>query len=297
MNIAIIGYGKMGKFIESLALEQGYRVVAVVDPFYGPETSMHGAPVYRTIPEMAAGPGGVGHAAGPDRAGPDYAGPDPADRTGRIDVALEFTRPDAVVANIKALAERRIPVVVGSTGWQDRLEEVEAAVRAAGSSLLWAPNFSLGVNLFYRIVACAAMLMDGFTDYDVAGYEIHHNKKADSPSGTAKMLVEIIMKNMGRKTQAVYETLNRPPRPEELHYGSLRLGAMPGTHTIVFDSPSDSIEITHRARNREGLVRGALMAARWLLRCDEAGPVRQGVFTFDDVLADSIGRQKTGSLS
>ncbi|MDR0731305.1 MAG: 4-hydroxy-tetrahydrodipicolinate reductase [Treponema sp.] len=282
MTIAIIGYGKMGKLIESLALEQGHRTGAVVDPFYGAETSACGAPVYRTIPEMAAGPHGTGLV------------PDSADGTDRIEVALEFTRPDAVLDNIKALAERRIPVVVGSTGWQDRLGEAEALVKAAGSSLLWAPNFSLGVNLFYRIAAYAAALMDGFPDYDVAGYEVHHNKKADSPSGTARALAELVIKNMDRKTQAVYETLNRPPRPEELHYSSLRLGATPGAHTIIFDSPADSIEITHSARNREGLARGALLAARWLLH---GGPPRQGVFTFDDVLADSIGRQKTGPLS
>jgi 4-hydroxy-tetrahydrodipicolinate reductase len=279
MNIAIIGYGKMGKLIEALALEKGYRVGAVVDPFYGAETSDRGAAVYKTIPEMV-------QAAAPGRA--DKADRD--DKTGGIDVALEFTRPDAAPANIRALAERRIPVVVGSTGWQDKLEDVEAAVHAAGSSLLWAPNFSLGVNLFYRIAAFAAKLMDPFPDYDAAGYEVHHNKKADSPSGTAKVLAETVIKNMGRKTTAVYETLNRPPRPEELHYGSLRLGTVPGTHTLVFDSPADSIEITHSARNREGLVRGALLAARWLLRYDEPGPPRRGVFTFDDVLAGIIGR-------
>ncbi|MDR2136323.1 MAG: 4-hydroxy-tetrahydrodipicolinate reductase [Treponema sp.] len=267
MNIAVIGYGKMGKLIESLALEQGDRVGAVVDPLYGPGTSACGAAVYKTIPDMAAGtPGGV-------------------------DVALEFTRPDTALDNIKALAERRIPTVVGTTGWQDGLAEAGAAVEAAGSALLWAPNFSLGVNLFYRIAAFAAALMDSFPDYDAAGYEIHHNKKADSPSGTAKSLAEIIIKNMGRKTTAVYETLNRPPRPEELHYGSLRLGAAPGVHTIMFDSPADSIEITHSARNREGLVRGALLAAGWLIRRDEAGAPRRGVFTFDDVLAGILGRR------
>ena len=207
-----------------------------------------------------------------------------ADGAGRVDVALEFTRPDAVLDNIKALAERRIPVVVGSTGWQDRLGEAEALVKAAGSSLLWAPNFSLGVNLFYRIVAHAAALMDSFPDYDVAGYEVHHNKKADSPSGTAKALAELVIKNMDRKTTAVYETLNRPPRPEELHYGSLRLGAAPGVHSLIFDSPVDTIEITHSARNGDGLARGALLAARWLIRDDEGGAPRQGVFTFGDVL-------------
>jgi 4-hydroxy-tetrahydrodipicolinate reductase len=271
MNIAIIGYGKMGKLIETLALEDGHRIGAVVDPLYSPVTSACGAAVYKTIPDMAA---------------PDS-----------IDVALEFTRPGTALDNIKALAERRIPAVVGTTGWQDKLAEAGAAVEAAGSALLWAPNFSLGVNLFYRIAAFSAALMDSFPGYDAAGYEIHHNKKADSPSGTAKSLAEIIIKNMGRKTQAVYETLNRPPRPEELHYVSLRLGAAPGAHTIIFDSSADSIEITHCARNREALVRGALLAARWLLRRDDdAGPPRRGVFTFDDVLAGILDQRSSSAI-
>jgi 4-hydroxy-tetrahydrodipicolinate reductase len=166
-------------------------------------------------------------------------------------------------------------------------------VRAANSSLLWASNFSLGVNLFYRIAAFAAKLADPFPEYDAAGYEVHHNRKADSPSGTAKTLADLVIKNMGRKTRAVYETLDRPPEPEELHYASLRLGAVPGVHRLIFDSPADSIEISHSARSREGLAMGALRAARWLLRCpgpgQEAGEPRQGVFTMDDVLTEILG--------
>jgi 4-hydroxy-tetrahydrodipicolinate reductase len=271
MNLAIVGYGKMGKIIETLALEQGHRITAVVDPLIDREKTASGAAVYQTIPEMAAALGA-------------------ADRPG---AALEFTRPDTALANIKALAEHHIPAVVGTTGWTDNLEEAAAAVRGSGSALLWASNFSLGVNLFYRIAAFAAQLADPFPEYDVAGYEIHHNKKADSPSGTAKTLVETVLGRMGRKTTAVYETLNRPPKPEELHYASLRLGATPGVHTLILDSPADSIEIIHSARNREGLANGALRAACWLVRCpgpgQEAGEPRRGVFTIEDVLADSIG--------
>jgi 4-hydroxy-tetrahydrodipicolinate reductase len=272
MNLAIIGYGKMGKIIETLALEQGHRIAAVVDPLLDRGKTASGAVLYKTIPEMAAALGA-------------------ADRPS---AALEFTRPDTALANIKTLAEYRIPVVVGTTGWTEHLEEAAAAVGNSGSSLLWASNFSLGVNLFYRIAAFAAKLADPFPEYDVAGYEIHHNKKADSPSGTAKTLVETVLGQMGRKTTAVYETLNRPPQPEELHYASLRLGAMPGTHTLILDSPADSIEIIHSARNREGLANGALRAACWLVRCPgpgrDAGEPRRGVFTIDDALADIVGR-------
>ncbi|MDR1971369.1 MAG: 4-hydroxy-tetrahydrodipicolinate reductase [Treponema sp.] len=275
MNIALIGYGKMGKIIENLALEQGDRIAAAVDPLFPGERTLSGAPVYRRIAGL-----GENGAAGNGAAGP-------------VDAALEFTGPGSALDNIKALAELRIPTVTGSTGWQDRLEEARAAVEAAGSSLLWASNFSLGVNLFYRIAAFAAKLADKFPEYDVAGYEIHHNKKADSPSGTAKTLAELVVNNMRGKRSPVYETLNRPPRPEELHYASLRVGSAPGSHSLVFDSPADSIELTHTARNREGLARGALTAVRWLVRCPgpgaAAGEGRQGVFTFDDVLAGIIG--------
>jgi 4-hydroxy-tetrahydrodipicolinate reductase len=268
MNIAIIGYGKMGKIIEGLALEQGDRIAAAVDPWYGQEKTASGAVVYKSIPELG-------------------------DAAGRIDAALEFTGPDTAAANIKALAERGIPAVSGSTGWLDRLEEIRRAVLSAGSSLLWASNFSLGVNIFYRIAAFAAKLLDPFPEYDAAGWEIHHNKKADSPSGTARTLAELVVKNMGRKTAAVYGTLDRPVKPEELHYASLRTGAVPGVHSLIFDSPADSIELIHTARNRGGLAGGALFAARWLLHCpgpgQEAGSPRRGVFTMDDALAEILG--------
>jgi 4-hydroxy-tetrahydrodipicolinate reductase len=152
------------------------------------------------------------------------------------------------------------------------------------------------VNLFYRIAAFAAKLADPFPEYDVGGFEVHHNKKADSPSGTAKTLAETLLAAMTRKTKAVYEMLDRPPRPEELHYASLRVGAMPGVHTLCFDSPADTIEITHTARNREGLASGALRAAQWLLNCPgpgkPAGEARRGIFTMDDVLEDIISAKE-----
>jgi 4-hydroxy-tetrahydrodipicolinate reductase len=264
MNIAIIGYGKMGKLIESRALERGHRITGVVEPYAADKTSPSGVVIYKTIDE-----------------GGNLEG---------ADVAIEFTRPDTAVSNIKALAARKIPLVVGTTGWYDRLEEVTQLVKTTGSSLLWASNFSLGVQLFYQIAVFAAKLLDPFPEYDVGGWEAHHNKKADSPSGTAKTLVERVLAVMKRKQQPVWETLNRPPAPGELHYPSLRLGSLPGIHTLLFDSPADTIEIRHTARNREGLASGALVAAEWLRRCSgpgqPAGEARQGVFTMDDVLQE-----------
>jgi 4-hydroxy-tetrahydrodipicolinate reductase len=267
MNIGIIGYGKMGHLIETHAAARGHRVAVIIDPFVPPGTeNPSGAPVYQAI-----------------------AG---AEALNEADAAIEFTRPDTAPANMSALIERRIPTVTGTTGWLDKLEEIRRAVESAGTSLVWASNFSLGVNLFYRIAAYAARLMDPFPEYDVGGWEAHHNKKADSPSGTAKTLVERVLAQITRKTTPVWDTPEGPPKPEELHYPSLRVGSLPGIHTLIFDSPADTIEITHTARSREGFASGALRAAEWLVRCPgpgkTAGERRTGVFTMDDILAEIL---------
>jgi 4-hydroxy-tetrahydrodipicolinate reductase len=271
MRIAIIGYGKMGRMIEGAALGRGHRIALVVDPFAEEGSSTSGAPVYKTLEQA-------------ERAGP-----------GRADLAIEFTRPDTAVENIRSLTERKLPVVVGTTGWLDRLEEVREMVASAGTALLWASNFSLGVNLFYRIAAFAAKLADPFPEYDVGGWEVHHHKKADSPSGTAKTLVGQVLAAMTRKKRAVWETLSRPPAAEELHYSSLRLGAAPGQHSLFGDSPADTSEITHTARGREGFVSGALLGAEWLITPSETGEPRRGVFTMDNVLENiGMGAPQTG---
>jgi 4-hydroxy-tetrahydrodipicolinate reductase len=272
MNIALIGYGKMGRLIEQEALNRGHRITAALDPYAAEDKTQSGVPLLRSFP----GTEGEENAGG----------------LAKADAAIEFTRPDKTVENIKALCRWKLPVVTGTTGWYDRLEEVTKAISASRSSLLWSSNFSLGVNLFYRIAAYAAAVMDPFREYDVGGLESHHNKKADSPSGTAKTLVEQVLARMTRKTQAVWDTLNRPPRPEELHFPSLRIGSMPGIHSLFFDSPADTIEITHTARNREGFAAGAIRAAEWLVSSTGPGQValspRIGVFTMDDVLKDML---------
>ncbi|MDR1950473.1 MAG: 4-hydroxy-tetrahydrodipicolinate reductase [Spirochaetaceae bacterium] len=256
MNIALVGYGKMGKLIEAKALEGGHRITAVIDPFLAAGGPAAGRPVFRDCREEGA--------------------------LDQADLAIEFTQPRATPENIAALAERKIPAVIGTTGWYDQLDRVKTLVTEAGSSLVWAANFSLGVNLFYRIAARAAKMADPFPEYDVGGWEAHHNKKADSPSGTAKTLTERVLSQMTRKTRVLWDTLEGPPAPEVLHYPSLRIGSAPGVHTLIFDSPADTITLTHEARNREGFAVGALRAAEWLL---SRGPAaRRGVFTMDDVL-------------
>jgi len=254
MNIALIGYGKMGKMIGQIALSQGHSVTTIVDPV------ITGTPYGTQISKSIA------------QANFDL-----------VDAAIEFTQPDTAVANLIALAERKIPVVTGTTGWLERLDEVTKAVEKSGTSLLWASNFSIGVNLFNRIAWYAAELFNHFSDYDAGGFEAHHNKKMDSPSGTAKTLAEGVLSKLDRKNKIIWETLERKPEADELHFPSLRMGSVPGTHSLFFDSPADTIEITHTARSREGFASGAVRAAEWL-----TASKRQGIFTIDDMMKEIL---------
>ena len=264
MKVALIGYGKMGRLLEERLMQKGHEVLAVVDPFYS-----------------GTGKGGLPPSGGTVYSSLTDALKDPGFKD--VEAAIEFSLPDKAVENLLFLARNKIPTVTGTTGWYTKLPEVTKAVNDAPSSLVWSSNFSLGVNLFYRIAAYAAKLADPFKEYDVAGYETHHNNKADSPSGTAKTLVERVLAQMTRKKKAVYQTLDRRPEADELHYTSLRVGSVPGIHSLIFDSAADTIEITHTARSREGFAAGAVLAAEWL-----TAKKRTGVFTVDDVLADLL---------
>lgn len=260
MNIGLIGYGKMGKMIEAAALDRGHKITLIIDPFVS----------------------GNGSSCAISSGFPVSAGESAAAATG---VFIEFTRPETAPDNIKAAVALGKPVVCGSTGWYAKLAEISAVVEKAGTALLWSSNFSLGVNLFYRIAEYAARLADPFAEYDLGGLEIHHNKKADSPSGTAKILMERVLKAMKRKTKVLWD----PPGKETaltddtVHFSSLRYGSVPGTHSLFFDSPADTIEITHTARSREGFASGTIRAAEWL-----AAAPRQGVFTMEDVFKDIL---------
>lgn len=255
MKIVLIGYGKMGRMIEQIALSQGHTISAIVDPFAADAPS--GLRIHKTIADVDFG----------------------SDDTLNPVCAIEFTQPDTAVNNILTLAERKIPTVTGTTGWLNRMGEVRKAVESAGSSLLWASNFSIGVNMFYRIAWYAAELANNFSEYDAGGFESHHNKKMDSPSGTAKVLAEGVLSRLDRKNKIIWETMNRKPESDELHFPSLRMGSVPGTHSLFFDSPADTIEITHNARSREGFASGAVQAAKWLV-----SDKKQGIFTIDDMM-------------
>ena len=227
MNLAIIGYGKMGRMIEQLAPEYGFTVTVKLDEW--------------------------NNAAFEGITAENFAG---------VDVAVEFSIPAATVGNIERLAPLGVNMVVGTTGWMDQLERVKAIVLNSGVGLVWSPNYSIGMNVFSRLVSEAARLMAAETDYGAWGWEIHHSTKKDAPSGTLLNLVEEMRK-------AGY------PRP--IDTGSNRAGTHPGTHEIGFDSAADTITLRHATRSREGFARGALRAARWL-----AG--KKGFFEFREIL-------------
>jgi len=178
------------------------------------------------------------------------------------DVAIEFSTPSSVADNVERLAALGIPTVVGTTGWQDHLEALTKVIEKHETALIWSPNFSVGVNVFFRVIEEAAKLLANETEYAAWAWEIHHDTKKDAPSGTLIKLVQE-MKNAG---------YGRP-----IDVSSNRAGRHPGTHEIGFDSAADTITLRHTARNREGFARGALKAAQWI-------PGKKGVFRFEEVL-------------
>jgi 4-hydroxy-tetrahydrodipicolinate reductase len=181
-----------------------------------------------------------------------------------VDVAIDFTHPDVAMDHLRQLASLKKSLVMGTTGWYDQLETAKRIVEGSGIGFFYAPNFSIGVHLFMKVVKEAARLINHYPDYDVAGFESHHNQKADSPSGTAKALKGLLERNMQRK--------------RDVPMASLRVGSVPGTHSIIFDSPADTISLTHTARNREGFARGAVTAAEWLKE-------KKGFFTMEDLIS------------
>ncbi|MBI4053383.1 MAG: 4-hydroxy-tetrahydrodipicolinate reductase [Candidatus Diapherotrites archaeon] len=230
MNIAIVGFGKMGQLIGQKAEELGINVVSTIDP------SAKGAKFTEISAESVKG----------------------------ADACIDFSVPQAALQNITKLASLRKNIVMGTTGWYEHTAEAKKIVEQSGIGMVYAGNFSLGVNAFYRILEKACNTMDGLGEYDVFAYEIHHNRKKDSPSGTAEEIGRIISKNIARKTRIATERLDRKIEPDELHLASVRGGFVPGTHTVVFDSAFDSIELSHIARTREGFAFGALKAAQWI---------------------------------
>ena len=258
MKIALVGYGKMGHMLEQTALSFGHQVVATIDTFAPDAKYKVAAGDTKAIVDAVIESGAEG--------------------------VIEFTHPTAVMANIKALLPTKIPVVVGTTGWNDKYDEVRAFAKECGGTIMTSANFSIGVNLFYRIVEEAAKLVNNFDEYDAAVWEMHHNQKADSPSGTAIDVAKHLMNGMTKKTEMVTDAFHSKPQPNQLHVSSTRCGAVPGTHTVYFDSSADTIELTHTARSRQGFASGAVHALENLkAKLDDGSLTSGNLYGMSDV--------------
>lgn len=225
-RIAIIGDGKMGQAIRQLALEKGWKVTAVLGE------------------RESAGGSGIN-----------------AKALGNADVAVEFTQPDAAVANIASSLRAGVPLVAGTTGWYDALPEVTRIAKETGTGFLWSPNFSLGINVLIELARYAGTLMRTLEGFDAHIVETHHSRKKDAPSGTAIAI-----------GKAATDTLDRP-----IPTTSIRTGSVPGTHELIFDGSFEQLSLNHVARDRRVFAEGALQAAGWLIG-------KKGVFTMRDVL-------------
>lgn len=254
MKIALVGYGKMGHMIHECAKSLGHEVVATVD----------------VVSEDAS----VKVAAG------DYAAVANAVKSSGAEGVIEFSHPTAVMGNIKALLPLGLPIVVGTTGWNDKYDEVNKMAADCGGIIMTSSNFSIGVNMLYKIVAEAVKIMEQWPEYDIATWEAHHNQKADSPSGTALSIAQVILDNTKKKTEIVTDAFHERPKANQLHVSSTRCGSIPGTHTVFFDSKADTIEITHRARSREGFAMGSVHALEKLSNAIKTGSLVKGKLYF-----------------
>ncbi len=236
MNIALIGYGKMGKAVEKIALERGHTIFLKID--------------VDTIQDFTK------------------------ENLRRCDAAIEFTGPHSAAKNIITCLGADIPVVSGSTGWLGHWSDVAKKCEEKNGAMIYASNYSVGVNIFFELNKKLAQLMDQHTSYDVTMEEIHHTEKKDAPSGTAITLGEQIIENLSRKKQWVNHS---NAQPEELSIISERTDPAPGTHKIKYTSPIDDIEIIHTAHSRTGFATGAVLAAEFLKD-------KKGIFSMKDVL-------------
>ena len=226
MKIALIGYGKMGKMIEQIALDRGHEIVSIIDVNNQEDFDS---------PEFAS-----------------------------ADVAIEFTAPQAAYGNYLKAFKHNVKVVSGSTGWMnDHGDDVRRMCSEEGKTLFWASNFSIGVAIFSAVNRYLAKIMNGFEQYDAHMEETHHIHKIDAPSGTAITLAEEIVENLDRKTSWIKGQENVPYDPKTLRVDSLRRGEVPGIHTVRYDSEADCITITHDAHSRKGFALGAVLAAEY----------------------------------
>lgn len=258
MKIALVGYGKMGHMIEQCAKKNGHEVVATIGTFADDASYKVASGDENAIVRAVKSNGAEG--------------------------IIEFTNPSSVIANIKALLPLGLPLVVGTTGWNDKYEEIAALAKQVGGTIMTAGNFSIGVNMFYKIVKEAAKIMSNYKDYDVAIWEAHHNQKADSPSGTALEIAKHVMNGYKNKTEIVTDAFHEKPKENQLHVSSTRCGNIPGTHKVFFDGTADTIELTHTARSREGFAVGAVESLEKLSSALKTGKLSKGnLYGWDDL--------------
>ena len=222
MKIALIGYGKMGKTIEQIALQRGHQIVSIIDIN---NTADFDSEAFRSA-----------------------------------DVAIEFTTPATALNNYMRCFAANVPVVAGTTGWLDHLDEVKAKCEQEGKTFFYASNFSVGVNIFFALNRYLAKIMNNFPAYDVRMTEVHHIHKLDAPSGTAITLAEGILEHIDRKKRWTLETAEQPT---DLPIHAIREGEVPGIHEIVYESEADTISIKHDAKSRAGFALGAVIAAEF----------------------------------
>jgi len=245
MKIALLGYGKMGKMIEQIALERKHEIVLKID--------------HQNLHELTT------------------------ENLQQADVAIEFSTPHTVLSNIQLCFDANVPIVIGATGWYEKLQEVKNECLNQNASLLYASNFSIGVNIFFHINKLLAKVMNRYPYYEVQVEEIHHTQKLDAPSGTAITIAEGIIENIPVKeawvnvvSGQVDDTSPVVIKPGQLLIESHRIENVPGTHTVIYDSEVDSIEFKHTAHNRSGFALGAVLAAEWIKD-------RKGFFTAADL--------------
>lgn len=247
MKIALLGYGKMGQIIDQLATDRGHEIVLKID-----ENSVDDL----TIENLK-----------------------------KADVAIDFSTPETVLNHIQQCFDANIPIVVGTTGWYGKLQEVKNSCDAGNKTLLYASNFSIGVNVFFHINKVLAKVMNRYSQYDVQLEEIHHLAKLDSPSGTAMTLAEDIIDELDRKNEWVNELVGHDKEliltHDQLLIESHRIEAVPGTHTVIYSSEVDEIEMKHTAHSRAGFALGAVLAAEWLQN-------RRGFFSVSDMFDFSV---------
>jgi 4-hydroxy-tetrahydrodipicolinate reductase len=243
MNLAIIGLGGMGMEIKKTAENRGHIVNITIDPVNPNAT-------HKNIKDASFE---------------------------NIDLVIDFSSKEAVIENLKTCINAKKNLIIGTTGWQENLEEVEKIAKDSSIGIFWSANFSIGVNMYYKIIEEAASLVNKYGEYDIWGTELHHNNKVDSPSGTAKEVAKILLTKVDRKTEVIYDKLDRKIKPNEIHFSSTRGGAVNFSHTVGFDGANDTITIIHNARDRGGYAVGAIKVAEWMNG-------KKGFYNMDDFL-------------